>query len=150
MELVEAQRDNERIAEAIRALLGMHALKQDDLAQMLGVSRQTVYLWLAGETAPRGQNARNLIRAFGIDANTWGELEYGEAQVGDVLVEASRQYHTCPLRTSLVTREPVEPITVEGLMTVLAADMKPDRRTQAGKRESHPRLRRRTRSSSKD
>jgi len=54
------------LTENLRRLIGMHVLRQEDLAQEVGVSKQAIFNIVSGRSAPGSQTAIKLAGAFGI------------------------------------------------------------------------------------
>ena len=45
----------------LREILDRNRLEQKDVAEGIGVSRQTVWLWCSGQSVPGGENLVNLL-----------------------------------------------------------------------------------------
>ena len=50
----------EDISARITKLRKMKGVSQEELAELIGVSRQTIYKWVAGITEPKPINIKNL------------------------------------------------------------------------------------------
>ena len=55
-----------KISEKIQILRKKKGLSQENLANMLGLSRQTVFKWEAGESTPDIDNIKKLAEIFGV------------------------------------------------------------------------------------
>jgi DNA-binding XRE family transcriptional regulator len=54
------------LTENLRRLIGMHVLRQEDLAQEVGLSKQAIFNIVSGRSVPGSQTAIKLAAAFGI------------------------------------------------------------------------------------
>lgn len=59
-----------------------HKLSQQELADMLDVSRQTVSRWEAGKSVPSANQIANICKAFHLDANEFVGAEVQPAENG--------------------------------------------------------------------
>lgn len=92
------------ISENIRKYRKAKNLSQDELAEMLNVSRQSISLWENGQTQPTLDNVVALARAFGVSTDA-------------LLVSSDDEYSSIPRD---MTEEPVAPKKKVNLVPVLA------------------------------
>lgn len=62
--------DPRQIGENIRRLLGLHLVTQHELADSVGLSKQTVWYSISGRTVPGARHLQAIAHQFGIDIDT--------------------------------------------------------------------------------
>jgi transcriptional regulator with XRE-family HTH domain len=86
------QMHHSRMGANLRHLLGMHDLRQGDLAKHLGISVQALWNILHGRSRPRSATARRAADAFGIS------VEALDGDTGACLRAAAAAYEAAPVR----------------------------------------------------
>lgn len=81
------------LATNLKRLAGMHLVRQDELAEAVGLSRQGIHHLFAGKSAPRTNTAMAIAQFFGITV----EDLYSEP--GECLRAASAVYESAPAQT---------------------------------------------------
>ena len=83
-----------KFEEKLVKLRKEHKLSQEQLAEKLGVSRQAISRWEAGETTPDLANLRGLCDAFGVSADSLireGEVERVLSQPCEAMTKKPKQ-----------------------------------------------------------
>ncbi len=79
----------EAFGEVVKALAGLHGLRQDELAERIGISKQAANALMRGRARPSLWTAKNIARLFGVSLEA---LTTGKPV--NVLREAVEQYET--------------------------------------------------------
>src|SRR5437868_1934531 len=80
------------VGRNVRHLIGLHAVRQADLAGYVGISVQGLWNILQGRSEPRSQTAYSLAEAFGIGMD---ELF---ADTGSCVRAAAAAFESAPIR----------------------------------------------------
>ena len=94
MVAIKCKRCNMKFEEKLVKLRKEHKLSQEQLAEKLGVSRQAISRWEAGETTPDMANLLGLCDAFGVSADYLireGEVPQIQNQTGETVTKTPDQ-----------------------------------------------------------
>lgn len=73
----------ESVSAKITKLRKLRGISQEELADLTGVSRQTIYKWEAGLTEPKHTNLKNLCAAFNVDENYFTDNDINDKTINN-------------------------------------------------------------------
>ena len=136
------------IGDNIKKLREMHDLTQEQLAEKLGVTRESVVKWESGKINVRDRHISKLVELFGIEPDDIRSENYGLAakergRVGIPAIKPSYSYHVVPIVGDVAAGDPCEAIElIDDVLTVPEAfrETHPDARALRIRGESMNRL----------
>lgn len=112
------------IGDNIKKLREMHDLTQEQLAEKLGVTRESVVKWESGKINVRDRHISKLVELFGIEPDDIRSENYGLAakehgRVGMPTIRPAYSYHVVPIVGDVAAGDPCEAIElIDDVLTV--------------------------------
>ena len=98
------------IGDNIKKLREMHDLTQEQLAEKLGVTRESVVKWESGKINVRDRHISKLVELFGIEpddirSENYGLAAKGHGRVGTPTIKPTYSYHVVPMLGNVAAGE---------------------------------------------